>query len=566
MANNRIRPCLTEMPSEVLYLIFGQFCKHCSRGDTLYIPGYHWMWEEEYWKDKQDLRSLCLVSRAMSTPAQAILHHLCMNGFEEDYDNHRFRYTPIFRFLGSIIDTSQLLRSVKALSLGHTHQKNVHRVWQKSLELPEASGLRAFMDWGDGGIRPLQISKPNFVAKLIASFPSLTDLSMGERVGDSDDHVVPYFLEDIEHLPLRHIVLCTNDNGRGESCGLLKLMARVIELSKGLQTLRIDYCESTEIFRPPGEIPLVLPHLKLLHLTQAWLDEDELQQVIGACPALRELICHLSSSWSSYGYAGQQKTPLCRFSAIKALEPCRRTLRSLDFYLHGNSGGVDMRPACFANFSALQDLKIEWSDLCLSRGREELGDLLLPRDGGFVDDSQLLIQAMPESIRTLSVTGCKHEERPERLESALEGLAATKKRDGRFPNLVRVGCDVDALMDARNFNIRGNPKPHPAPETNGGHQFFAFDRQKRVRTALLAAGVQAVDYDLARRAGVGLREERGKHLRNVRPLTVPVDPMTHGLIPRDSDDSDDSDYWVSQDTSQRNNHATQQSNFELTPN
>lgn len=107
-----------------------------------------------------------------------------------------------------------------------------------------------------------------------------------------------------------------------------------------------------------------------------------------------------------------------------------------------------------------------------------------------------MVKGLPSCICKLSIINYKRETYPERLERAQGGLTAATS--GKlFPDLRRVACDADALMDSRNFTKPDKPTPTLTPETNGRYRYYVFDRQKHVRAALLAAGVQEVDYDLA---------------------------------------------------------------------
>ncbi|KAK8105153.1 hypothetical protein PG999_008512 [Apiospora kogelbergensis] len=515
-------PFLFRLPVEVLYLVLAQFCEHCRWKASTCVPGTrfhrksHWMLEDRYWADKQDLRSLSLVSTALRGPAQAVLHHLCMNGF------YNLRYTPFFRFVGSVTtNTPHLIRNVKALALGHGHVQRMPKIWRRNLDEPEASYLRAFLLSEPGGI-----TKINFIAKLLATFPSLTHFSLGECVDDSTDYV-PASLEQLEELALTCIHVCANprmrQDGSATPTGLGKLIAKVLALSRGLRVLIVDSCfETTAVFGrldSPPQLQLCLAQLRVLHLKSAWLDAKELEQVIATCPALCELKYFENYDGPSGGRA--KKAPLGPLGAVQALAPCRQHLRSLELELCQQAPtGNSIRPAVsFACFTALRDLTVQWRTVCCpssNEEEEERGD----------EWQQLLVRALPDSIRSLSIIGCACETLPKRFAAALSGLAASKASGGRFLHLTYVGCDVDAMMDIMRCDGSGDEDAYVPPEypvvRRGAPRGFQsydeardkyesyrlFDREDSIRTALAAAGVQRVEYSMAWRTGFRSRSYR----------------------------------------------------------
>ncbi|KAK8067764.1 hypothetical protein PG996_006876 [Apiospora saccharicola] len=128
--------------------------------------------------------------------------------------------------------------------------------------------------------------------------------------------------------------------------------------------------------------------------------------------------------------------------------------------------------ASFTGFPTLQDMAIQWRTFYPSCDHH-----CAPSSEDKCDTSRRLIQGLPESIRGLWILDCRYATRPDRLATALDGLAAAKAL-GRFPELRHVGCEVDAMM--RNYNHRGP---------------FGFDKENGVRDALAACGV-VVDYGL----------------------------------------------------------------------
>lgn len=525
MTDSSAAAFLHRLPMEVLYLVVAQFCEHCRWEGALCAPftlhGHdsHWMYEERYLADTQDLRSLSLVSRALRGPAQSVLHHMCMGGFSPDYQ-YAFRYTHLFRFVGAVATMKtppHLVREVKTLSLGHGHMQKMPKLWRRSLARPEATHLRAFMGLSKSS-ETNEIAKIDFIAKLITTFPSLTHLSLGECADDSSDRV-PSCLEQVKELPLTSIHVCADPGGRrwsAEPNGLGKLTARIIALSKGLRMLAVDACiEPATILgslRPRSS----LARLRVLRLTNAWLEEEELQQIIAACP----ILCGLTYSENGIGPRDgrPKKTPLKPLEVVRALASCRHTLQSLDLELATGESNEEMAAtdssrlaASFAGFTALQDLTVQWRTIC--------GPITNKDDDEW---QQLVVRALPDSIRSVSVVGCGDETCPERFARALEGLVAAKAHSHRFLHLAHLGCDVDAMMDSRNRPDHESchqdvDREHGGPRYGyWGYDkardqeisFGLFDPGNSIREALDAEGVHKVEYSMAWRTGFRSRAQK----------------------------------------------------------
>ncbi|KAK7916918.1 hypothetical protein PG985_010526 [Apiospora marii] len=515
MPGNRARSFLDRLPTEVLYLILGQFCGHCrganigclhdiyphrlSRGEDIFQDDRRRVGDRQYvtqrWceshdvaayryrEDKKSLASLGLVSKALRIPAQSVLHHFYLNGCKYQNSNNSVQFPAFLRFIVSIMDNPQLTRSVKSLSLGN-HDQRGFRMGYTQLGMPEASSFRSFLTSGGKPV-PRKITRLDVLERLITALPGLTHLGIGEFHVDYVDRD-PSFFEQIEELPLTSIDVWIdpmNPTGGwyGRPHSLLKLLARAIELSRGLRTLRIDgSCISTGIFRFTRP-RLSLFRLRCLHLTSACLDVGELQVILGTCSALQNFMYMDGHDPDEYRSDRVPKARLDPAGVIRALEPCRSTLHSLAIKLWRPRDGMkDRTQVSFSGFSALQDMAIQWRTFYPNCEQDDV-----PADEEKGDASQLLVQALPENIHGLWVIDSQFAKRPGRLESALEGLAAAKAL-GRFPHLRHLGCEVDAMM-----RRHGRRDATSAP----GGRPAVFDAQNSIRDTLAASGV-VVDYGL----------------------------------------------------------------------
>ena len=100
---------------------------------------------------------------------------------------------------------------------------------------------------------------------------------------------------------------------------------RIIELSTGLRSLKL---QTGFNLAQPG---FSLLKLEVLHLTESWLDADEVRHILGACTGLREFVYETAHAhlWP-WEFRRTRKIHLGPVEAIKALEGFRGTLRSLE--------------------------------------------------------------------------------------------------------------------------------------------------------------------------------------------------------------------------------------------
>ncbi|KAK8103001.1 hypothetical protein PG984_016147 [Apiospora sp. TS-2023a] len=254
MSENSPKSFLDRLPTEVLYLIFGQSCGHCRgadigrlsdidpqrhsicenengdhppsedaprrRSDREYVTK-HWCEHHEvaidgYREGKKSLASLCLVSKAMRLPAQSVLHHSYMNGRKHPvYQDpvQPIQYPAFLHYIKSIIHTPRLACYVRSLSLGNRGSTG-SSVSNEKVAMPEASAFRGFLSSG-GKPAPRRVTRLDVLERLIMALPQLTHLSIGELHVDYVDRD-PDFFEQIEELPLTSIDVWIDPFGGAE--------------------------------------------------------------------------------------------------------------------------------------------------------------------------------------------------------------------------------------------------------------------------------------------------------------------------------------------------------------
>ncbi|KAK8005068.1 histidine phosphatase superfamily [Apiospora arundinis] len=572
------RAYLPKLPPEVLHLILGHFCQHCRGERTGSAPGVYFdraadpesssssssssssfasslhcpqcrihyerpMYPQdpscyaahypshtlaEYHQDKANLRSLCLVSRALRAAAQPFLYHLYRPGDD---------YPQLFRLAGSLADRDDLAAAVRSLCLGHSYSGVLRVSWHRSLTSPAATCLQGLLsrfppqddDDDDDDGKQVEESSPSpttkftradLIARLVRLLPSLTDLNLGtgelyrESCGElhdpSENDIVPSGLEQVDYLPLRTFEVSSN--------------------AGGLHT----FFNFTRLARRP---PLSLPNLQALRITESRLDANELRYLLEACTAwegsnsaLRDFVYDAAEVYRPVRYqnyapeimVGSVSSPKADINPtdiVKTLQPFRATLESLHLNVHQFLDIPGVRPPAplpsLAGFTALRRLLLDWRSICGGYGRKD--------EDSDEDQSQRLVSILPESIESLYVIGCVCEVHPARLGRALEGLAAAMTvGQCRFPHLRRVGCDIRRAYRRRQTIGKTPEDPDGAVQNAAWRDMFSV------------AGVQ-FEYDLEWECSPGQRgpyvEARGYLL--VSPHQNGYD---HPLPPDDESD------------------------------
>ncbi|KAI0166686.1 hypothetical protein GGR57DRAFT_447574 [Xylariaceae sp. FL1272] len=111
---------LSKLPSEVLSLILGNFCRHCREPAAVprvYFPSRQQERDQPSWypQDLHALYSVCLVSSRLRDIAQSILYHEFVPGYGDSWRSMRYEWeTRLIRFLRTV----PLRREVAAMVQG----------------------------------------------------------------------------------------------------------------------------------------------------------------------------------------------------------------------------------------------------------------------------------------------------------------------------------------------------------------------------------------------------------------------------------------------------------------
>ncbi|KAI1291260.1 hypothetical protein F5Y03DRAFT_44418 [Xylaria venustula] len=90
---------LSNLPTEILSLIFKNFCLHCRELDADGVPEVYYLGKQQkrfepswYSLDLQALYSTCLVSRRLCDIAQPILYHEFVPGYADSRTSARYKW------------------------------------------------------------------------------------------------------------------------------------------------------------------------------------------------------------------------------------------------------------------------------------------------------------------------------------------------------------------------------------------------------------------------------------------------------------------------------------------
>lgn len=380
------------LPSEILFLIFGHFCSHCSL-----LP-----------RDDRVLFSLCLVSRRFRAIAQPILYHQFIPGYGDPWgDRHSWD-----RRLTSFVRTIQKRRDLAVL---------VRWVYLHPCLL---SSVRDVLDRSPG----------DWLAILIAQLPNLDHCSLQvDMFPGATVHTSGLRAAGVTRLPLRTIdVSCHSTARSGQRFSLDSHARSMIELSTGLETLNLHMCGSTWSHAPFPS----LPNLKTLRLSHSRLTEECLERLLASCPGLRSFFYEAASPYvnrcdrvMSYG-----NDHFRLFQALRSLTRYRASLKSLHLDLRYRCLTVYAHPQNIPaalglkNFTALEHLFFTANGLYCFSGT------------GPSPDPQLLVQLLPPGIKSLHLTGYVGRSLLHLARALL--VLADAVLQGQFPCLKQVRCDT----------------------------------------------------------------------------------------------------------------------------
>lgn len=450
---------LSTLPPEILSLILGHLCKHCSRPADLELSNID--------DGKQALKSLCLVCRALRPLAQDFLLHSLwlrfgLRGYRKGKDDSNFAV------LRTLIDCPDLAESVRKITLGGSKMilrpERLEVVW-------DAERKRTFRTEPASSHEADEVSFTRLTRDLFVSLAhNLTELSfpLGLRRGEhgaadlaaaihhAQQPMMPNSgtsmpaLQTLTLFPERISSFALNDPRIGlflrAAPNLRRLVVDEVEDLIAFAPVDIDHTGAVNQAHPGlflQELP-IMHHLCSMHLQKCIIADDAagrnlagLQTLIAIAPNLRRFQFSAGPSFQYRMISGPR--------VLGLLEPLYDTLLDLGLRFDGavsylDDGDNDDSLQDLARFNELRVLRLDEAAYCHSRHPSQLNTD--SRNQNYEGESvppECLTMILPQSVQVLHLElmhGCTKQCDALHLATQLTG--------DHFPNLRHV--QIEAVL------------------------------------------------------------------------------------------------------------------------
>ncbi|OAA80483.1 hypothetical protein LEL_00028 [Akanthomyces lecanii RCEF 1005] len=451
---------LATLPPEILSLILGHLCKHCSRPADLELSGID--------DGKLALKSLCLVCRALRRPAQAFLVHSLwlrfgLRGYRTGKDDSNFAV------LRTLIACPDLAASVRKITLGGSEMV----LRRERLEaVRDAERQRTFQTVATLSYEVDDVSFTRLTRDLFVSLAhNLTDLSfpLGFRRGEQgaadraaavrhaqyakmlNSGAIMPALQTLTLFPERISSFVLNDPRICLFlCAAPNLRRLVIDEVEDLVEFTTNYIDPYTVTAQqihPGlflhELP-TMQHLHSIHLQNCIVADDApgrnlagLQTLIAIAPNLRRFQFSAGPSF--------QHPMIASSRVLSLLEPLYDTLLDLGLRFDASVTYLDDGDhtdslESLARFNKLCVLRLDEAAYCHSRHPGQPNtDSRNRNSGGESVPPECLTMIVPQSVQVLHLElmyGCTKQ---------CDALhLAAQVADGQFPNLLHV--QIEAVL------------------------------------------------------------------------------------------------------------------------
>lgn len=414
---------LDDLPTEILQMIFSNFCLRChpehdSTAPDAYFRGTRQHARERSWYSLQrhGLFSLCLTSRRFHAIAQSILYHEFILGYGDSWRSIAYTWDGrLTFFMRTVAQRPELAALVKRV---YIHSYLLAPISEKETRNAVRQAAYAL------GIEPWHQSTRDLVPILVAQLPNLERLSFQRGPGILKS--VRLLNLQAAHIPRRlKTVDISKYSASKDNLFILDFSAfAIMELAASLETLNLHMCCGVW----QGVIPF-LPKLNTLRITHSRLRRNDLSRLLSSCGDLHSFVYEATGTSTASTSSKDHFNP---FHALQILTPHRKTLKSLHLDLRAlglspcGEGNKHQPVSNFKEFMALEHLHLNTDRLY----------------GSFSDetepDSQRLVQILPPNIVSLHLEGYVGQNFSW-LPNALLGLADAVSQK-KFLKLERVRC------------------------------------------------------------------------------------------------------------------------------
>ncbi|KAK9424268.1 putative F-box domain-containing protein [Seiridium unicorne] len=505
---NAMKAALDHLPIEILTAILKQFCVHCqasSESPDAYSCGNQQQPSEPSWYslDRHALFSLCLTSRNLLEPAQAILYHEFMPGYGDSWRTTRYTWAGrLTNFLCTISRRPDLAAMVKRV---HIDPKLMFFVSPE--ECKTAIGLAA---------AKFMIGLPEF-ADYLDGPESWSPFSWkGNHYVDTQFsreliHMLVLQLPELEHISFKTSYLNRQTMPRPRPIPSTAFRAttqtgpsikRIAAAQDKGSSTDLDSFSSTLVpdtleWIPPGHLQelhlhmvtaggsldlpsLSLINLKTLRITSSRITRSALSSILSSIQALETFI--YESAPTRNGTALDHRSESINdafepYDAVNCLQRHQASLIRLHLQMSGykcpgvSNFGTGLGLVTSLRDFSLKHLLINAEAICNS-----------PR--ATPEDAKLLESLLPTSLESLALSGNIYYFPFElRLVNGLLGLADAVMAE-RYPHLKRITCDEVMPMDK--YDTHGIPDsfraggvvfelsswPLSKPTRSGGEDFW----------------------------------------------------------------------------------------------
>ncbi|KAI0972194.1 hypothetical protein F4678DRAFT_53762 [Xylaria arbuscula] len=429
------RSMLSNLPTEILTLVFENFCLHCRESDANGVPQVYYPRKQEgrfepswYSLDLQTLYSTCLVSRRLCDIAQPILYHEFVPGYGDSWNSVQYEWTGrLTGFLRTVALRRDLANLVRGLYLSHWLLSPIFIEPTQGYAALEQTALvrgvnlsdflKSFPLEDNGSYRPVA---DELITMLLSCLPNLARLYLTTTTPGN-----PISMEALKAAGVLRLSLQTIEVEAGGS-NLRHRLGGILEMSlPTLKTLNIDSYSSFEGDKL-GLSGLYFPSLRNISVTASKMSGPDLESLLSCCSGLETFIYDATSSIYS----------IHPCDIIKYLNRHQETLTTVRF---------DLRNADFINpflpepmpslqlFPVLQDVALN-SFHIYNDNKEQL------------KDGNVLCRVLPPSIVSLRLYDTVGTPSLSQLSTDLVRLAEAVYHK-QFPSLKTVKCYIREQFD-----------------------------------------------------------------------------------------------------------------------
>ncbi|OTB00922.1 hypothetical protein M426DRAFT_26146 [Hypoxylon sp. CI-4A] len=443
---------LDKFPTELLALIFSNFCIHCRaeyepEPPDAYFRGTQQQLSDPSWYsiERHALFSLSLTSRRFQYIAQGILYHEFMPGYGDSWRSERFTWNKrLVSFLRTVTHRTDLAALVKRI---YIHPNTVHAVNEVDahLALEETASkfrisLPNFLDsCPDANMQvpahgPPQIYATRILAMLLIILPNLTHLSL--QVLGTSPNISSTALKaaGVSKLRLKTLDICARSLADTEGRYMFRLGNEgegILLLARDLETVNLHMC---------GHAWLLPTKLRTLRITHSRLSNNDLRMALCHFTGLETFVYEAAfrgfygiSNWSEPRYPTDWGAHFDPADAVRHLENNRATLKHL--HIDFRDSDVVEKFSSIPSLSGFTALEVLFLNprMIYAYKEEEQGD------------RQKIVQLLPSNITKIQLAGKLFND-IERLVKGLLGLANALSQ-GLFPRLKQIRCDPAEDLD-----------------------------------------------------------------------------------------------------------------------